>query len=67
FDAALGAGGWSQIHAAHTGLINTAPDAVRGQSVRALVIFGAWHKYAIERSLLFRNDIERLEARDLFA
>ncbi|MEO0642560.1 MAG: hypothetical protein AAFY47_03975 [Pseudomonadota bacterium] len=67
FDADLGAGGWSQINAAHTGLINTALDAVRGQSARALVIFGAWHKYAIERSLLFRNDIERLEARDLFA
>ncbi|MEM1197302.1 MAG: hypothetical protein AAGH57_14460 [Pseudomonadota bacterium] len=67
FDPDLGAGGWTRINAAHTGLINAALDAVRGQSRRALVIFGAWHKYAIERSLLFRDDVERHEARDLFA
>ncbi len=67
FDPDLGAGGWSRINAAHTDLINATLDAVRGQSLRALVIFGAWHKYAIERSLLFRDDVEISDARDLFA
>ncbi|MEM6856492.1 MAG: hypothetical protein AAF559_01355 [Pseudomonadota bacterium] len=67
FDRDLGPGGWTKINASHTGLINQALDTVRGQSLRALVIFGAWHKYAIERLLSFRDDIERAEARDLFA
>jgi len=67
FDRDLGPGSWTKINAAHTDLINQALDTVRGQSMRALVIFGAWHKYAIERSLSFRGDIKRVEARELFA
>ncbi|MEO0872454.1 MAG: hypothetical protein AAFY19_10955, partial [Pseudomonadota bacterium] len=63
FDRDLGPGGWTKINAAHTDLINQALDTLRGQRMRALVIFGAWHKYAIERSLSFRDDIERMEAR----
>ena len=67
FDRDLGPGSWTKINAAHTDLINQALDTLRGQRMRALVIFGAWHKYAIERSLSFRDDIERVEARELFA
>ncbi|MEO0589828.1 MAG: hypothetical protein AAFZ11_04625 [Pseudomonadota bacterium] len=67
FDRDLGPGGWTKINAAHTDLINQALDTLRGQRMRALVIFGAWHKYAIERSLSFRDDTQRVEARELFA
>lgn len=67
FDPDLGPGGWTKINAAHTGLINSALDSISGQGLRALVMFGSWHKYMIERSLLLRSDIERLDALDLFA
>ncbi|QUL39088.1 hypothetical protein [Erythrobacter sp. JK5] len=66
FDPDLGAGGWTKINAAHTGLINAALDTIGGQSLRALVMFGGWHKYMIERSLAFRGDIERQDAQSLF-
>ena len=66
FDPDLGPGGWTNINAAHTGLINAALDTISGQGVRALVIFGAWHKYMIERSLSFRSDIAMQDARALF-
>ena len=66
FDADLGAGGWTQINAAHTGLINAALDRLSGQGLRVLVIFGAWHKYMIERSLLLRGDVAKLDMRELF-
>ncbi|MEM9501137.1 MAG: hypothetical protein AAF941_04760 [Pseudomonadota bacterium] len=67
FDRDLGSGGWTQINAAHTDLINSALNSISGQGLRALVMFGSWHKYTIERSLLLRSDIERLDALDLFA
>ncbi|MGB3470062.1 MAG: hypothetical protein WBA51_04500 [Erythrobacter sp.] len=67
FDGDLGAGGWTMINAAHTGLMGDVLDRVRGQGLRALIMFGAFHKYMIERSLMFRNDIDRESAADLFA
>lgn len=66
FDPDLGPGGWTRINAAHTGLINAALDTISGQGLRALVMFGAWHKYMIERSLLPRGDVEMQDARALF-
>ncbi len=66
FDADLGPGGWTQINAAHTDLINAALDMVTGQGLNALVTFGSWHKYMIKRSLEQREDIEMLDARALF-
>lgn len=66
FDPDLGPGGWTRINRAHTDLIESALDTVTGQGLTALVIFGSWHKYAIERALAFRSDIELLDARSLF-
>ncbi|MEM8725780.1 MAG: hypothetical protein AAGE86_09700 [Pseudomonadota bacterium] len=66
FDRDLGPGGWTKINAAHTDLINSALDSVTGQGLNALVMFGAWHKYMIERSLAFRGDIELRDALALF-
>ncbi len=66
FDPDLGPGGWTKINAAHTDLINEALDAISGQGLKVLVMFGAWHKYMIERSLGFRGDIERLDPLPLF-
>ncbi|WP_298465634.1 hypothetical protein [uncultured Erythrobacter sp.] len=66
FDGDLGSGGWTKINRAHTDLINTALDSISGQGLNALVMFGAWHKYMIERSLAFRGDIELRDATALF-
>ncbi len=66
FDRDLGPGGWTKINAAHTDLINSALDSVTGQGLNALVMFGAWHKYMIERSLAFRGDIELRDPIALF-
>lgn len=66
FDPDLGPGGWTRINAAHTDLINAALDSITGQGLNALVMFGSWHKYMIERSLGFRGDVERLDPRALF-
>ncbi len=66
FDPDLGPGGWTRINAAHTGLINEALDTITGQGTNALVMFGAAHKYMIERALLLRNDVVLEDARALF-
>lgn len=66
FDGDLGAGGWSQINRAHTDLINGALDELSGRGLRALITFGAAHKYKILASLSQRTDIELLRSRDLF-
>ena len=66
FDPDLGPGGWTKINAAHTDLINSALDSITGQGLNALVMFGAWHKYMIERSLAFRGDIELRDPLALF-
>ncbi|QFT77482.1 hypothetical protein [Erythrobacter sp. THAF29] len=66
FDPDLGPGGWTRINRAHTDLIETALNSIRGQGTKALVIFGAWHKYMIERVLMLRGDVELLDARTLF-
>ncbi|MBV7267477.1 hypothetical protein [Erythrobacter ani] len=66
FDPDLGPGGWTRINRAHTDLIEDALDRISGQGLKALVIFGAWHKYMIERALMLRSDIELTSARSLF-
>ncbi|MEL7190576.1 MAG: hypothetical protein AAGK17_13565 [Pseudomonadota bacterium] len=67
FDEDLGPGGWTQINAAHTNLINSALDLVGGQGKTALIMFGNAHKYMILRSLERRTDIDLLDTRALFA
>ena len=57
FDADLGAGGWTQINAAHLRLINAALDDISGQGLTAVITFGALHKYMILNSLKERSDI----------
>ncbi len=66
FDRDLGPGGWTRINRAHTDLINSALDSISGQGLNALVMFGSWHKYMIERSLGFRGDVERQDPQALF-
>ncbi|MBV7259703.1 hypothetical protein [Erythrobacter crassostreae] len=66
FDGDLGPGGWTQINRAHTDLTAQTLDSVTGKGLKALVIFGSWHKYMIERALMKRSDIELLPARSLF-
>lgn len=66
FDPDLGPGGWTSINAAHTQLICEALDAISGRGKHALVMFGAAHKYLIERALLLRNDVVLEDARALF-
>jgi hypothetical protein len=66
FDADLGAGGWTRINRAHTGLINAALDAASGRGLTALVTFGAAHKPTILASIAARADIELLDTRALF-
>ena len=66
FDADLGPGGWTQINRAHNDLIGKTLDSVAGKGLKALVIFGSWHKYMIERAMKERSDIELLPARSLF-
>jgi len=67
FDRDLGPGGWTQINAAHTGLIGEALNGVRGQGLNILILFGTFHKYMIERSLILRDDIEFVDAAHMFA
>ncbi|MEO1731235.1 MAG: hypothetical protein AAFR64_10910 [Pseudomonadota bacterium] len=66
FDGDLGPGGWTQINAAHTGLIGEALDVVSGQGLTVLILFGAFHKYLIRRSVLLRDDVQLLDAAQLF-
>lgn len=66
FDADLGPGGWTQINAAHTALINRALDAISGQGLTAVITFGSGHKYMILRSLAQRSDIVIEETATLF-
>ena len=66
FDADLGAGGWTQINAAHNALINSALDAISGQGLTAMITFGSWHKYMILRALEGRKDIVLRDSRALF-
>jgi len=66
FDADLEAGGWTQINAAHTGLINKALDDISGLGLTAMVTFGSWHEYMILKAIAGRHDIELRDARELF-
>lgn len=67
FDDDLGAGGWSQINAAHNALINGALDDMSGTGGVAVITFGTLHKYMILRSLAARQDIVLRDPRALFA
>jgi len=66
FDADLGAGGWTQINAAHNALIHAALDTIAGQGKRALITFGTAHKYKIRESLALRQDIALQDTQALF-
>lgn len=67
FDADLGAGGWRRINEGHNALINTALDSLTGQGCRALITYGAAHKYKILESLVRRRDVTVLDTAALFA
>ena len=66
FDQDLGAAGWTQINDAHVALINAALDDMSGNAETALVTFGTAHKYKILQALEMRDDIQLLDARELF-
>ncbi|MEO0417319.1 MAG: hypothetical protein AAF249_00515 [Pseudomonadota bacterium] len=67
FDADLGAGGWTQINAAHNALINEALNTLAGQGFRVLITFGTAHKYKIIESLSQRDDVTFEDTQSLFA
>ncbi|MEP3478800.1 MAG: hypothetical protein ABJZ55_06105 [Fuerstiella sp.] len=60
FNDAIGAGGWSNINAAHYAYINKALDQHSGEGKRFLITFGSWHKYYIKEQLKNRNDVRVL-------
>lgn len=64
FNEELGAGGWSNINAAHIALMNAALDRHAGQGKRVLVTFGAWHKHQLLRALARRSDVRMRSVRD---
>lgn len=57
FNEAIGAGGWSNINAAHYAHIASALDELQGQGKRVLITFGSWHKYYIKEQLRQRDDV----------
>lgn len=57
FDKDLGAGGWSQVNAAHYALIDAALNRIEGQGKKVMILFGAWHKYKLLEALSQRDDI----------
>ncbi len=56
----LGSAGWKDINLGHYEHIAEALDAVRGNDLRVLVMFGAWHKYRLRELLAERTDIHLL-------
>lgn len=62
----LGPGGWKNINIAHYQKIAAALDDVRGQEKRILILYGAWHKYWFLEQLETRDDIQLVDAADLF-
>lgn len=66
FDGDLGAGGWTQINAAHNALINAALDDISGKGLTAVITFGALHKYMILKGLQSRSDIQLRDPLRLF-
>ena len=58
FGRDLGRGGWQQINEAHYQLISEELDRVRGDGIRVLVVFGAWHKYRLRELIGERKDVE---------
>ncbi|MEM7227729.1 MAG: hypothetical protein AAF432_02835 [Planctomycetota bacterium] len=65
FNDDLGAGGWTNINAAHYALIDEALDDVSGTGQRVLITFGAWHKYWFLEQLRERNDVTLVTYRDV--
>jgi len=57
FNDLIGAGGWSNINAAHYALIEQALDQHRGDGKTFLITFGSWHKYYIKEQLAKRKDV----------
>lgn len=57
FNDLIGAGGWSNINAAHYALIEQALDKHRGEGKTFLITFGSWHKYYIKEQLAKRKDV----------
>ena len=57
FNDLIGAGGWSNINAAHYALIEQALDEHRGKGKTFLITFGSWHKYYIKEQLTKRKDV----------
>ena len=62
----LGSGGWKNINVAHYQKIAAALEEVRGQEQRILILYGAWHKYWFLEQLETRDDIQLVDAADLF-
>ncbi len=62
FNDDLGAGGWSNINAAHWALIEAHLDSISGRGDRVLITFGAWHKYWFIDRLNERDDVELIDA-----
>ena len=67
FDDDLGAGGWTQINAAHYELIDKALDRISGKGKTVVILFGATHKYKLLRELRNRDDIELVDPLPYFA
>ncbi|QTD55091.1 hypothetical protein [Parasphingorhabdus cellanae] len=63
----LGAGGWQTINAAHFQKVAAALDDVKGQEKRILILYGAWHKYWFLEQLETRDDIQLINAAELFS
>ncbi|MEM7700740.1 MAG: hypothetical protein AAF251_02270 [Pseudomonadota bacterium] len=66
FDADLGAGGWTQINAAHNALIDGALNSLSSQGLSVLVTFGTAHKYKIIENLMARHDVTIENSQALF-
>ena len=62
----LGPGGWQNINVAHYQKIDAALDDLKGQEKRILILYGAWHKYWFLEQLETRDDIQLVNAADLF-
>ena len=67
FNDDLGLGGWTNINAAHYRHIADALDQHRGEGLRFIVTFGAWHKYWFLEQLRERDDVELIELADVIS
>lgn len=63
----LGPGGWQNINAAHYRNVTATLDNIKGQEKRVLILYGAWHKYWFLAQLETRDDIQLIDAAELFS